>query len=107
MEVKRVNDLEMNEILSQEFNTENDFNVNMFNNENKGNSNNTNLNYYSHSMVRNDFAEFKGSQQNMTINSRIDENEKALKEVHCTHQGRLINDTNFEEELAEQRQKSC
>jgi hypothetical protein len=58
-------------------------------------------------MVRSDFAEFKGSQQNTTINSIIDENKKSLKEVHYSQKGRLINDTNFEEDLKEERQKSC
>ena len=102
---------EIYEILNQEFNTENDFDLNMYNNElstEEGNDLNfTNLNYYSHSMVRNDYSEFKNSQQNVTINSKIDEKEKSLKEVHYNNKGRLVNDTNFEEELETERQKSC
>ena len=101
-------DTEINEILNQEFNTESDFSLNMYNNEvSEGETNKTNLNYYSHSMVRNDYVELKGSQQNVSINSCIDEDEKALKEVHYSHQGRLVNDTNFQEELENERQKSC
>jgi hypothetical protein len=99
---------EINEILTQDFNRENDFSLNMFNNEeSEGEANNTNLNYYSHSMVRSDYAEFKGSQQNISINSIIDEDEKALKEVHYSHQGRLENDTHFQEQLENEKEKSC
>ena len=47
----------------------------------------------------NDDGEFKGSQENTSIISIIDENEKALKEVHYSHHGSLVNDTNFEEEI--------
>ena len=99
--------------IAEEFNTQNDFNVNMFNNEliegEKSNEtlNNTNLNYYSHSMIRNDYMEFKGSQQNTTINTLINENDQSLKEVHYIHKGKLVNDTNFKEELENDRQKSC
>ena len=75
------------------------------NDQNEGN--NTNLNYYTHSPVRNNYAEFKGSQQNTSINSRIDENEKSLKEVHYISKGKLINDTNFGEELEKERKNSC
>ena len=96
---------DIEEIIEQEYNGENDFSVNLFNNElTKDSSNNkTNLNYYSHSKIRNDFAEFKGSQQNTTSNSIIDETEKALKEIHYFVQGSLINNTNFEEDLEEER----
>ena len=100
---------DIEEIIEQEYNGENDFSVNLFNNElTKDSSNNkTNLNYYSHSKIRNDFAEFKGSQQNTTSNSIIDETEKALKEIHYFVQGSLINNTNFEEDLEEERKKLC
>ena len=97
---------EIDEILSQEFNTENDFNVYMYDkSQNEGNT--TNLNYYTHSPVRNNYAEFKGSQQNTSINSSIDENGKSLKEVHYINKGKLINDTNFEEELEKERKQTC
>ena len=33
----------------------------------------TNLNYYTHSPIRNEYAEFRGSQQNTSINTSIDE----------------------------------
>ena len=77
------------------------------NDKGSSNANNTNLNYYSHSPIRSEYGEFKGSQQNTSINSRIDENAKALKEVHYINKGKLINDTNFGEELEKDRQKSC
>ena len=57
--------------------------------------------------MRNEFAEFKGSQQNTSIISKIDENTKALKEVHYITKGKLINDSNFGEELEKDREKSC
>ena len=109
-----LNEAEINDdIITEEFNTQNDFNVNMYNNElietEKSNEtlNNTNLNYYSHSIVRNDYMEFKGSEQNTTIDTLINENNQSLKEVHYIHIGKLVNDTNFKEELENERQKSC
>ena len=106
-----LNHEEIEQIIDQEYDEENEFNLNLFNNEltegKKSSNNNTNLNFYSHTKVRNDYAEFKGSQQNTTINSIINENEKALKEVHYSHQGRLVNDTDFKEELDKDKMKSC
>ena len=67
----------------------------------------TNLNSYSHSPIRNNYAEFKGSLQNTSVISIIDENEKSLKEVHYITKGKLINDTNFGEELENERKQSC
>ena len=96
---------EINEILQQEFNTEQDFNVYMFNKDQ--NETKTNLNSYSHSPIRNNYAEFKGSLQNTSVISIIDENEKSLKEVHYITKGKLINDTNFGEELENERKQSC
>ena len=105
------NSEKINEIINQEYNTENDFSINMLDKteiQGETNStNNTNFNYYSHSAVRNDYLEFKGSQQNTTINSSIDENEKALKEVHYTNKGKLVNNSNFAEDLEHERQKIC
>ena len=101
---------EINQILEQEYDTESDINLYIFDKDNNTESNkinNTNLNYYSHSPVRNEFAEFKGSQQNTSIISKIDENTKALKEVHYITKGKLINDSNFGEELEKDREKSC
>lgn len=96
---------EVNKIITQEFDNENDFNVYMF--DKAPNEEKTNLNYYTHSPVRNEFAEFRGSQQNTSINATIDEKEKSLKEVHYINKGKLVNDTNFGEELENERQKSC
>ena len=101
---------EINQILEQEYNTDNDFNIYIFNRDNDNETsktNNTNLNYYTHSPIRNDYAEFKGSQQNTSIYSTIDENEKVLKEVHYISKGKLVNDTNFGEELEKDKEKSC
>ena len=101
---------EINQILEQEYHTENDFNLYIFDKNNDTESiktNNTNLNYYSHSPIRNEFAEFKGSQQNTSIYSIIDENSKSLKEVHYITKGKLINDSNFGEELEKDREQSC
>ena len=97
---------EMNEIIAQEFTNENDFNVYMYDKD-KNDGNTTNLNYYTHSPVRNNYAEFKGSQQNTSINSTIDENKNSLKEVHYINKGKLMNDTNFGEELEKERKNSC
>ena len=106
-----LNSEESEQIIDQEYNEENEFNLNLFNNEltegKQSSNNNTNLNFYSHTKVRNDYAEFKGSQQNTTINSIINEKEKALKEVHYSHQGRLVNDTDFKEEIDKDKMKSC
>ena len=96
---------EVNEIIEQEFDNENDFNVYMF--DKAPNEEKTNLNYYTHSPVRNEYAEFRGSQQNTSINTSIDEEEKSLKEVHYINKGKLVNDTNFGDELENERQKSC
>ena len=65
---------EISEIIEQEFNNEIDFNINLFQKQEQQNDTNstnnyTNLNYYSHSLVRNDYSEYKGSQQNTSINS--------------------------------------
>ena len=103
---------EISEIIEQEFNNEIDFNINLFQNQEQQNDTNstnnyTNLNYYSHSLVRNDYSEFKGSQQNTSINSIIDENEQSLKEVHCINKGKLVNDTKFEKDLEKEREESC
>ena len=102
---------DIDETIEQEFNKENEFNLNIFNNKitegPESTTNNTNLNFYSHSAVRNDYAEFKGSQQNTTINSIIDENEKSLKEVHYSHQGRLVDDGEFKDEIEQDKMNSC
>ena len=101
---------EINDNISQIYNIEDDFNINLVNNEEtneKNISNNTYLNYYGHSLVRNEYLELKGSQQNTTINTRIDENEKVLKEVHYIHKGLLVNDTKFRQEIEKEKQQSC
>ena len=101
-------DGDIEETLNQEFNKEDDFNVYIHENEiNDNKENKTNLNYYGHSMVRNDYLEFKGSQQNVSITSIIDEKEKSLKEVHYIHKGILINNTNFLDDVETEREKSC
>ena len=54
------NYVDIKEFIEQEYNKENNFNLNLFNKEGKeSSSNNKNLNFYSHSFVRNEFSEFK------------------------------------------------
>ena len=100
---------EREEFIDAEYDEENDFSIYLFNNElnEEKSANNTNLNYYSHSIIKNDYAQFKGSQQNTSINSVIDENNSALKEVHYSNKGIFVNDSNFSEELDEEKQQSC
>ena len=105
-------EIEMDDSISQEYNTNNDFNLYLYNNEAGKDElnilmNNTNLNYYSHSIVRNEYLECKGSQQNISINSLIDELEQTLKEIHYIHKGLLLNDTNFKSELEQEKKESC
>ena len=105
-------EIEANDINYEEYNIKNDFNLYFHNNEilkKESNIlyNNTFLNYYSHSLVRNEILECKGSQQNISINSIIDEINQNLKEIHYTHKCLLVNDTNFKSEIENEKKESC